>query len=84
MGAAQSAVGSLRMNPIGIISMSYARPFTAAQFPLFQRVRAAGLDFVEMLVPEPGEVPIGELRAAIEGAGLAVASDAARSLYRLL
>ncbi len=64
---------STRMNPIGIISMSYARPFTAAQFPLFQRVRAAGLDFVEMLVPEPGEVPIGELRAAIEGAGLAVA-----------
>ena len=32
------------MNPIGVISMSYARPFTAAHFPLFARMKAAGMD----------------------------------------
>ena len=53
--------------------MAYARPFTAAHFPLFKQMRASGLDFVEMLVPEPGEIAIGELRVAIEDAGLAVA-----------
>ncbi|MSP49831.1 MAG: sugar phosphate isomerase/epimerase [Alphaproteobacteria bacterium] len=61
------------MNPVGIISMAYARPFTAAHFPLFARMRAAGLDFVEMLVPEPDEVGLPELKAAIAGAGLSVA-----------
>lgn len=61
------------MNPIGIISMSYARPFTAQHLPLMQRMKACDLDFVEMLVPEPGEIAIGKLRVAIEDAGLAVA-----------
>jgi D-psicose/D-tagatose/L-ribulose 3-epimerase len=61
------------MNPIGIISMSYARPFTAQHLPLMRRMKACDLDFVEMLVPEPGEIAIGKLRVAIEDAGLAVA-----------
>ena len=45
------------MNPLGVISMVYARPFTAEHLPLFGRIKAAGLDFVELLVPEPGELP---------------------------
>ncbi len=61
------------MNPIGIISMAYARPFTAQHLPLMQRIKACDLDFIEMLVPEPGEIAIGKLRVAIEDAGLAVA-----------
>jgi D-psicose/D-tagatose/L-ribulose 3-epimerase len=61
------------VNPLGIISMSYARPFSAAHLPLLPRIKSAGLDFVEMLVPEPGEIAIGQLRVALEDAGLAVA-----------
>jgi D-psicose/D-tagatose/L-ribulose 3-epimerase len=44
------------MNAIGVISMSYARPFTAAHFPRFSRMKAAGMDSCEQLVPEPGEL----------------------------
>ena len=60
------------MNPLGVISMVYARPFTAEHLPLFGRIKAAGLDFVELLVPEPGELPLAEARAAqrhLEGRG---------------
>ncbi|MBM3548978.1 MAG: sugar phosphate isomerase/epimerase [Alphaproteobacteria bacterium] len=70
------------MNPVGIISMSYARPFTKAHLPLLKRVKAAGLDFIEMLVPEPGEIALGELRVAIEDAGLAVALAARMNAKR--
>ncbi len=70
------------MNPIGIISMAYARPFTVQHLPLLARVRKAGLDFVEMLVPEPGEIAIGKLRVAIEDAGLAVALAARMNAKR--
>jgi len=70
------------MNPVGIISMAYARPFGKAHLPLLRRVKAAGLDFIEMLVPEPGEIAIGELRVAIEDAGLAVALAARMSPSR--
>src|SRR5581483_10961856 len=53
------------MNPIGVISMSYARPFTAAHFPLFARMKAAGVDFCELLLPEDGELdPTAAGRAA--------------------
>ena len=43
--------------------MTYARPITAAHFPLFARMRAAGMDFCELLVPEPGEVDPAEAGA---------------------
>src|SRR5580658_6185021 len=56
--------------PIGVISMSYARPFTAAEFPLFARMRAAGMDFCELLVPEPGELDPAEAGRAARDAGL--------------
>ncbi len=55
---------------IGVISMSYARPFTADHFPLFARMKAAGMDFCELLVPEPGEMHPAEVRRAAEDAGL--------------
>jgi D-psicose/D-tagatose/L-ribulose 3-epimerase len=81
MGWGPSASAVL-MNPVGIISMAYARPFAHAHLPLLKRIRAAGLDFVEMLVPEPGEIAIGELRSAIEEAGLAVALAARMNAQR--
>jgi D-psicose/D-tagatose/L-ribulose 3-epimerase len=60
-------------NPIGIISMQHIRPFTAAHFAQFARWRAAGFDFVELLVPEPGELDLAATRRALEGEGLGVA-----------
>ncbi|MDE2515288.1 MAG: sugar phosphate isomerase/epimerase [Rhodospirillales bacterium] len=56
--------------PIGVISMTYCRPFTAAHFPLFARMKAAGMDFCELLVPEEGEVDPAEAGAAARDAGL--------------
>jgi D-psicose/D-tagatose/L-ribulose 3-epimerase len=58
------------MNPIGVISMTYARPFTAAQLPLFARMKAAGMDFCELLVPEEGELDPAEAGRAARDAGL--------------
>jgi len=70
------------MNPIGVISMSYARPFTAAHFPLFERMRRAGMDFVELLVPEEGELDPAAAGAAARQAGLAVVLAARLNLHR--
>jgi D-psicose/D-tagatose/L-ribulose 3-epimerase len=58
------------MNPIGIISMQYNRPFTATDFPQLERWKSAGYDFVELLVPEPGELDIGRHDARWPCAGL--------------
>jgi D-psicose/D-tagatose/L-ribulose 3-epimerase len=57
-------------NPIGIISMQYRRPFAVEHFDQLLRWRQAGFDFVELLVPEPGEIDLVLLRRAIEQAGL--------------
>lgn len=70
------------MNPIGIISMSYARPFTAAHFPLFARMRRAGMDFVELLVPEEGELDPTAAGMAPREAGLFVVLAARVNLQR--
>ncbi|MEM5499968.1 sugar phosphate isomerase/epimerase family protein [Ahrensia kielensis] len=59
-------------NPIGIISMFYARPFQKEQFPLFARMKQCGMDFVELLVPEAGDFDVGEARKVLEGEGLRV------------
>lgn len=59
-----------RPNPIGIISMFYARPFTREHFSTFRRAKDAGCDFVELLVPEPGELDLAETRAALADHGL--------------
>ncbi|MBI1777615.1 MAG: sugar phosphate isomerase/epimerase [Proteobacteria bacterium] len=58
--------------PIGIISMFYARPFGPEHLALLGRIRSAGLDFIELLVPEPGELDLGATRAGLEAAGLGV------------
>lgn len=71
-------------NPIGIISMQYARPFTTAHFAQFARWREAGFDFVELLVPEPGELDLAATRSALEGEGLGVALAARVNLDRNL
>jgi len=71
-------------NPIGIISMQFQRPFTAAHFPQFVQWRAAGFDFVELLVPEPGELDLAATRRALSDAGLGVALAARVNLDRNL
>jgi D-psicose/D-tagatose/L-ribulose 3-epimerase len=68
--------------PIGVISMSYARPFTAEHFRLFARMKAAGMDFCEILVPEEGELdPVAVARAARD-AGLFLLLAARVNLQR--
>lgn len=69
-------------NPIGIISMFYARPFERAHLTLFATMKAQGLDFVELLVPEPGELDLAETKAALADAGLGVALAARVNLQR--
>lgn len=72
------------MNPVGLISMQYARPFTAEHFPLFSEMRRLGYDFVELLVPEPGEFDLKEARRALDDAGLGVVLAARVNLQRNL
>lgn len=72
------------MNPIGIISMQYNRPFTAADFSQFDCWKAAGYDFAELLVPEPGELNLAQTRKALQDAGLGVVLAARVNLDRNL
>ena len=57
---------------IGVISMTYDRPITAAHFPLFERMRASGMEFCELLVPEDGEVDPAAAGKAAAAAGLSI------------
>ncbi len=72
------------MNPVGLISMQYARPFTAEHFPLFSTMKSLGYDFVELLVPEPGELDPRETGKALRDAGLDVVLAARVNLQRNL
>lgn len=70
-------------NPIGIISMQFARPFTGADLPYFAKSRALGFDFVELLVPEPDDdLTIADVRRAAEDAGIFVVLAARVNLQR--
>lgn len=69
-------------NRIGVISMFYARPFTREHFPTFDRMKAAGADVVELLVPEPGELDLAEARRAADDAGLSIVLAARVNLSR--
>ena len=72
-------------NPIGIISMQfYARHSRQRHFAQFARWRAAGFDFVELLVPEPGELDLASTRRALADEGLGVALAARVNLDRNL
>jgi D-psicose/D-tagatose/L-ribulose 3-epimerase len=72
------------MNPIGIISMQFARPFGAEHFPLFPKIKSLGFDFIELLVPEPGELDAAETGRALADAGLDVVLAARVNLQRNL
>jgi D-psicose/D-tagatose/L-ribulose 3-epimerase len=69
-------------NSIGIISMQHVRPFTADSLGQLERWKAAGYDFVEFLVPEPGEIDLVLLKRAMADAGLATLLTARLSLSR--
>lgn len=69
-------------NPIGIISMFYARPFGRDHFDHFADAKRAGCDFLELLVPEEGELDLAETRAALAGHGLGVRLAARVNLTR--
>jgi D-psicose/D-tagatose/L-ribulose 3-epimerase len=71
-----------RPNPIGIISMFYARPFGREHFSTFARMKKAGCSFVELLVPEPGELDLAETRAVLADHGLGVVLAARVNLGR--
>jgi D-psicose/D-tagatose/L-ribulose 3-epimerase len=71
-----------RSNPIGVISMFYARPFEREHFAAFARMKAAGCDFVELLVPEPGELNLAETHAVLADHGLGVVLAARVNLTR--
>jgi len=62
--------------------MFYARPFTREHFATFARMKAAGADVVELLVPEPGELDLAETRRAADDAGLAIVLAARVNLTR--
>jgi D-psicose/D-tagatose/L-ribulose 3-epimerase len=72
------------MNSLGIISMQYARPFTAEHFRLFDRIKAQGFDFVELLVPESGELNTSAAGRSLADAGLCVVLAARVNLDRNL
>jgi D-psicose/D-tagatose/L-ribulose 3-epimerase len=69
-------------NRIGIISMFYARPFGTMNLAMLPRMKAAGMDFVELLVPEPGELDAAAARAALAASGLGVVLAARVNLQR--
>ncbi|SMF23494.1 D-psicose/D-tagatose/L-ribulose 3-epimerase [Xaviernesmea oryzae] len=70
------------MNPIGLISIQFVRPFTRENFSVFSRMKSLGFDFVELLVPEKGELDLAETRKALEDAGLGIVLAARVNLSR--
>ena len=72
----------MSVNRIGIISMFYARPFGTMQLAMLPRMKAAGMDFVELLVPEPGELDLDAARGALAASGLSVVLAARVNLQR--
>ncbi|GGG48521.1 sugar phosphate isomerase/epimerase family protein [Chelatococcus composti] len=73
---------TVKTNPIGVISMFYARPFGREHFPTLARAKKAGCDFIELLVPEPGELDLAETKAALADNGLGVVLAARVNLAR--
>lgn len=70
------------MNSIGIISMQFARPFTAEHFVHFDKIKSLGFDFIELLVPEPGELNLTKTKTALDNAGLEVVLAARVNMER--
>src|SRR6185437_11320995 len=74
--------GQRMTNPIGVISMTYTRPFTAEHFPLLERMKRAGMDFCEILVPEPGELDPAAVGRVAKNTGLFLALAARVNVQR--
>tara|TARA_B100000780_G_C21104749_1_gene446033 strand:+ start:1121 stop:2002 length:882 start_codon:yes stop_codon:yes gene_type:complete len=70
------------MNNIGIISMQFARPFAAEHFGLLPKIKALGFDFIELLVPEIGELDLAQTKTVLDDAGLQVVLAARVNLDR--
>ncbi len=70
----------MRLPQVGVISMSYQRPFT--EIALFARMQAAGMAFCEILVPEPAELDPAIAGAAAKAAGLRLELAARVNLQR--
>ena len=70
------------MNQIGIISMQFARPFTAEHFGLLEKIKSLGFDFIELLVPEQGELNLKDTKQALDDSGLGVVLAARVNLER--
>jgi D-psicose/D-tagatose/L-ribulose 3-epimerase len=70
------------MNQIGIISMQFARPFAAEHFVLFEKIKSLGFDFIELLVPEQGELNLKDTKQALDDSGLGVVLAARVNLER--
>ncbi|MDZ5699716.1 sugar phosphate isomerase/epimerase family protein [Chelativorans sp. M5D2P16] len=71
-------------NPVGLISMQIARPFTEDHFPWLRRLKALGFDFIELLVPEAGDVDLKKLHEALTDAELDVVLAARVNMERNL
>ncbi|MEZ5931644.1 MAG: sugar phosphate isomerase/epimerase family protein [Alphaproteobacteria bacterium] len=68
---------------IGIISMQFVRPFTQQDLGLFQRIKALGFDFVELLMPEPEDgLDLHEARRALRDSDLGVVLAARVNIER--
>jgi len=72
------------MNKIGLISMQYVRPFTREHFPLLTQMKQLGFDFIELLVPEAGELDLEKTRHALEEAHMDIVLAARVDLQRNL
>ncbi|MGH1480824.1 MAG: sugar phosphate isomerase/epimerase family protein [Geminicoccales bacterium] len=60
-------------HPIGIISMQFVRPFKTKDLPLFERIKALGFDFIELLMPEPeDDLELGDVRKVLADYDLSV------------
>ena len=62
--------------------MQFARPFMAGNFVLLDKIKALGFDFIELLVPEVGELNLEQTRSALDSAGLQVVLAARVNLER--
>jgi len=64
--------------------MQFVRVFRAEHFALFSRIRGLGFDFIELLVPEPGDLDLSDTRKALADADLGVVLAARVNLQRNL
>ncbi len=70
-------------NPVGIISMQFARPLSGDDLHCFDTAAGLGFDFIELLVPEPEDrLKAADVKSAADGAGISVVLAARLNLRR--